>query len=168
MLVSREETLFFWVSCLFLHFLATVYILFVSLRAPRDFSWRPSTSFLSLYGFQETFLGDRLHPFCLFTGSKNLSWRPSTPFFTLYGLQEPFLATVYILFVSLRAPRTFLGDRLLPFLLSTGSKNLSWRPSTPFFTLYGIQEPFLVTVYSLFYSLRAPRAFPNRRKQPDE
>jgi hypothetical protein len=69
------------------------------------------------------------------------------------------LATVYSFFYSLRAPRTFLGDRLPLFLLFTGSKNPSWRPSTPFFTLYGLQEPFLATVYSFFYSLQAPRTF---------
>jgi hypothetical protein len=120
-------------------------------------SWRPSTSFFTLYG--RTFLGDRLPRFILFKGSKNFSWRPSTPFFTLYGLQGPFLATVHPFFYALRAPRTFLGDRLPLFLRFTGPKDLSWRPAAPFFTLYGLQGPFLATVYPVFYSLRAPRTF---------
>jgi hypothetical protein len=106
-----------------------------------------------------TFLGDRYRPFLLFSGSKNLSWRPQLTFFVLYGLQEPFLATATNLFYSFRAPRTFLGDRNLPFLLFTGSKNLSWRPLQTFFTLCGLQEPSLATATYLFYSLRAPRTF---------
>jgi hypothetical protein len=106
-----------------------------------------------------TFLGDRCTSFFLVTGSKNLSWRPSHLFFSVCGLQGPFLATVAPLFFRLRAPRTFLGDRYTSFFPFAGSKNLSWRPSHLFFSVCGLQEPFLATVTPLFFRLRAQRTF---------
>jgi hypothetical protein len=106
-----------------------------------------------------TFLGDRCTSFFLVTGSKNLSWRPSHLFFSVCGLQGPFLATVAPLFFRLRAPRTFLGDRYTSFFPFAGSKDLSWRPLHLFFSVCGLQEPFLATVTPLFFRLRAPRTF---------
>jgi hypothetical protein len=141
----RPLHLFFLVYGLQEPFLATVTPLFFGLRAPR------------------TFLGDRYTSFLGFTGSKNLPWRPLHLFFGVYGLQEPFLATDTPLFLGLRAPRTFLGDRYTSFLGFTGSKNLSWRPLHLFFGVYGLQEPSLATATSLFPSLRAPRTFLGHR-----
>jgi hypothetical protein len=147
---------------------------FLGFTGSKNLSWRPYLLFLGVCGLQEpflatvstlfwglraprTFLGDRIYSFLGFTGSKNLSWRPDLLFFGVYGLQEPFLATVSTLFWGLRAPRTFLGDRIYSFLGFTGSKNLSWRPYLLFFGVYGLQEPFLATVSTLFWGLRAPR-----------
>jgi hypothetical protein len=94
-----------------------------------------------------------------FAGSKDFSWRPSHLFFSVCGLQGSFLATVTPLFFRLRAPRTFLGDRYTSFFSFAGSKDLSWRPSHLFFSVYGLQGPFLATVTPLFFRLRAPRTF---------
>jgi hypothetical protein len=57
----------------------------------------------------------------------------------------------------LRAPRTLLGDRVSSFLGFAGSKNLSWRPYLLYYGVCGLQEPFLATVFPLFWGLRAPR-----------
>jgi hypothetical protein len=122
-------------------FLATVTPLFFRLRAPR------------------TFLGDHHTSFFPFAGSKDFSWRPLHLFFSVCGLQGLFLATVTPLFFRLRAPRTFLGDRYTSFFPFTGSKDLSWQPSHLFFSVYGLQGPFLATVTPLFFRLRAPRTF---------
>jgi hypothetical protein len=94
-----------------------------------------------------------------FAGSKDLSWRPLLLFFSGCGLQGLFLATVTPPFLCLRAPRTFLGDRCTAFFPFAGSKNLSWRPLHLFFSVCGLQEPFLATVTPLFFWLRAPRTF---------